>query len=179
MGIMQPDRFPADPLSDGSTPAINEAALDLDGTAPLFPAGFNPLHEGQGVTMRVLTDILHAEQRRTGALSLFGMCGRIAAELTGRAEVDIRSRGLAFHSDGWLSLFYDVVSNHMREMWPSFAVHDERDAPRPKPERQPIPADVVSISDLRAEREAAREAARAVAYTTGAAGSTGRQQASR
>ena len=44
-----------------------------------------------------------------------------------------------------------------------------------KPERQRIPADVVSISDLRA----AREAARTVAYTTAAAGSTGRQRAVR
>jgi hypothetical protein len=173
LGIMQPDRIPADLLSDGSTPAINEAALELDGTAPLFPAGFNPLHEGQGVTMRVLTEVLHAEQRRTGALSLFGMCGRIAAELTARAEVDVRSRGLAFHSDGWLSLFYDVVSDHMREMWPSFAVQPE--VPGDVNAANPIPADVVSISDLRA----AREAARAVAYTPAAAGSTGRQQAAR
>ena len=72
-----------------------------------------------------------------------------------------------------------LLLDHTMEHHPAFRRAAAGDLLAMKPERQRTPADVVSISDLRAEREAAREATRAVAHTAAAAGSTGRQQAAR
>ncbi len=151
---------PIDMLCAGSSPAIDDGVLDLGGVKPLFPYGFSPLHEGYDATVLAVDDILRAEQRRTGALSLFGMRGRIARELADRTRVDVAGRGLEIQPESWEAFFAGIVLEHMTKLWPQYAPADV-DGSDEVPDASKGFSNVVQLADLRAARQEARAAVRA------------------